>query len=237
MKQNSNPTHSGSKPLSIDAVFMPITKVNYTIQVEDNLSIALEKNFQNSNSFDMQKNQASSTPKSIREKTNHIIVLDIWTNGSIHPREALYSASNKLLKLFATIEKIQIRNSLLFKPFVGSEKTYETVLNRLQTLSASSSAETASGIAEPTNSFTKIKFLSKNAKEYWTLKKLQITEIQNLNISLRPYTCLQRADIKTLYDLVNYSKSDLLKIKNLGFKSLNEIDQSLIALGIQMQEI
>jgi len=105
MKQNSNSTHSASKPLSIDAVFMPITKVNYTIQVEDNLSIALEKTFQNANSFDVQKQQAATTPKSIREKTNHIIVLDIWTNGSIHPREALYLASNKLLKLFATIEK------------------------------------------------------------------------------------------------------------------------------------
>jgi len=252
------------KPLSIDAVFMPITRVNYVIQVQDNLSIALEKNAENFSkdtfaSFEDSTNKVNpyangtlrpnsqSSHSETQEKTNHIIVLDIWTNGSIHPREALYTASQKLLQLFANIEKVQIRNSLLFKTLVDSEKNYEHVTNKLQAISFNPMASEEQQIPELNQKFNEestlskqtleqIKFVSAQAKKYWTVQKLQLTEINNLNISLRPYTCLKRANIQTLYDLIHYPKSDLLKLKNFGYKSLEEVELSLKEIGIQLTD-
>jgi len=55
-----------------------------------------------------------------------------------------------------------------------------------------------------------------------------------LNISLRPYTCLKRANINTLFDLVNFSKKELLNLKNFGRKSLEEIEKSLKEIGISL---
>jgi len=241
------------KPLSIDAVFMPITRVNYVIQVQDNLSIALEKNAENFSketfaSFEDSTNKVNPfTTSETQEKTNHIIVLDIWTNGSIHPREALYTASQKLLQLFANIEKVQIRNSLLFKTLVDSEKNYEHVTNKLQSISFNPMVDEEEQVPTVAQKFNEdstlskqtleqIKFVSAQAKKYWTVQKLQLTEINNLNISLRPYTCLKRANIQTLYDLIHYPKSDLLKLKNFGYKSLEEVELSLKEIGIQLTD-
>lgn len=52
-------------------------------------------------------------------------------------------------------------------------------------------------------------------------------EIEQLQFSKRTYNCLNRANIKTLGDLLCYSKEDLLKIRNLGIQSLNEIRKVL----------
>lgn len=52
-------------------------------------------------------------------------------------------------------------------------------------------------------------------------------EIEQLQFSKRTYNCLNRANIKTLGDLLCYSKEDLLKIRNLGIQSLDEIRKIL----------
>ena len=253
LKKNAPNPDLTPKPLSIDAVFMPITRVNYVIQVQDNLSIALEKNAENFSketfaSFEASTNKVNPfTTSETQEKTNHIIVLDIWTNGSIHPREALYTASQKLLQLFANIEKVQIRNSLLFKTLVDSEKNYEHVTNKLQSISFNPMVDEEEQVPTVAQKFNEdstlskqtleqIKFVSSQAKKYWTVQKLKLTEINNLNISLRPYTCLKRANIQTLYDLIHYPKSDLLKLKNFGYKSLEEVELSLKEIGIQLTD-
>ena len=253
LKKNAPNPDLTPKPLSIDAVFMPITRVNYVIQVQDNLSIALEKNAENFSketfaSFEDSTNKVNPfTTSETQEKTNHIIVLDIWTNGSIHPREALYTASQKLLQLFANIEKVQIRNSLLFKTLVDSEKNYEHVTNKLQSISFKPMVDEEEQVPTVAQKFNEdstlskqtleqIKFVSSQAKKYWTVQKLKLTEINNLNISLRPYTCLKRANIQTLYDLIHYPKSDLLKLKNFGYKSLEEVELSLKEIGIQLTD-
>ena len=253
LKKNAPNPDLTPKALSIDAVFMPITRVNYVIQVQDNLSIALEKNAENFSketfaSFEDSTNKVNPfTTSETQEKTNHIIVLDIWTNGSIHPREALYTASQKLLQLFANIEKVQIRNSLLFKTLVDSEKNYEHVTNKLQSISFNPMVDEEEQVPTVAQKFNEdstlskqtleqIKFVSSQAKKYWTVQKLKLTEINNLNISLRPYTCLKRANIQTLYDLIHYPKSDLLKLKNFGYKSLEEVELSLKEIGIQLTD-
>lgn len=53
------------------------------------------------------------------------------------------------------------------------------------------------------------------------------TDIGNLNLSLRPYTCLKQAKIENLGDLLQNSAEDLLNLKNFGKHSLNEVENAL----------
>ena len=151
------------------------------------------------------------------------------------------------MKLDTNIEKVQIRNSLLFKTLVDSEKNYEHVTNKLQSISFNPMVDEEEQVPTVAQKFNEdstlskqtleqIKFVSSQAKKYWTVQKLKLTEINNLNISLRPYTCLKRANIQTLYDLIHYPKSDLLKLKNFGYKSLEEVELSLKEIGIQLTD-
>ena len=57
----------------------------------------------------------------------------------------------------------------------------------------------------------------------------------NLNLSLRPYTCLKQAKIETVADLLKYSKEDLLNLKNFGKRSLDEVENNLNQLGLKLR--
>ena len=60
--------------------------------------------------------------------------------------------------------------------------------------------------------------------------------IEGLNLSVRAYNCLKRAQINSVADLLGYSQEDLLEIKNFGAKSAEEVIQALQDhLGITMQ--
>jgi DNA-directed RNA polymerase subunit alpha len=65
--------------------------------------------------------------------------------------------------------------------------------------------------------------------------KLYLRDIGTLNISLRPYTCLKRANINTIQELINSSKEELLVLKNFGKKSLREVEHSLLQIGLQLK--
>ncbi len=245
-----------SKPLTIDAVFMPVTKVNYVIEFET-------------------KGLISDHTTNDNQNAAQVIILEIWTNGSILPRMALSEALKKLLRIFSKLEKIQIRNSLVFKTLIQSNKNYEKVLqkldsmnfdsktgfpvskkslllkqkafeNQMSLLTSHQSSENSSSLNLTENSvsptihshvsgskFEHIAFLTTEAKNYWTIQKLKLTDIGNLNISLRPYTCLKRENINSLFDLIKYSKEQLLDFKNFGRKSLEEIEKSLLEIGIR----
>ena len=136
--------------LQIDAIFMPVTKVNYTIE-----DIRLD----------------GSSPKDR-------LVLDIWTNGSIHPREALSEASDIIANLFLPLKDL---NEL------------ETAHNDYQ---------------DEVNPESQI-------------------PIEELQLSVRAYNCLKRAQINTVADLLEYSQEDLLEIKNFGLKSAEEVIEAL----------
>ena len=62
-------------------------------------------------------------------------------------------------------------------------------------------------------------------------------DIGELNISLRPYTCLKRSNINTVLELLKKSKKDLLKLSNLGKKSVEEIEKSLAQKGLFLSDI
>ena len=62
------------------------------------------------------------------------------------------------------------------------------------------------------------------------------TSIEDLDFSVRAYNCLKRAGVHTLQDLVNKSENDMMKIRNLGKKSLKEVLDKIKELGLDLRE-
>ena len=72
-------------------------------------------------------------------------------------------------------------------------------------------------------------------KEAYTSKVLDIT-VEELDLSVRSYNCLKRANINTVSDLVNKTEYDMInQVRNLGLKSLNEIKEKLAMLGLSLK--
>lgn len=62
------------------------------------------------------------------------------------------------------------------------------------------------------------------------------TPIEDMDLSVRSYNCLKRANIQTIGDLVKKTEDDMLKVRNLGRKSLDEVIQKLASLGLSLNE-
>lgn len=86
--------------------------------------------------------------------------------------------------------------------------------------------------------------LSDNAKDADTVikksddsktKVLEMT-IEELDLSVRAYNCLKRAGINTVEDLVARTEDDMIKVRNLGRKSLDEVIGKLVALGLSLRK-
>ena len=136
--------------LQLDAIFMPIHKVDFKIE-------------------------------NISDKTNEqkeSLILDIWTNGSISPEDAVYNASKIIVDLFSSILK---------NKFIDETNT----LNY-------------QGSSNPIDPHTNI-------------------AIEELQLSVRAYNCLKRAQINTVGDLLKYSPEKLQELKNFGRKSADEV--------------
>ena len=65
-------------------------------------------------------------------------------------------------------------------------------------------------------------------------KVLEMT-IEELDLSVRSFNCLKRAGINTVEDLIGKSEDDMMKVRNLGRKSLEEVVEKLNSLGFQLQ--
>ena len=70
-----------------------------------------------------------------------------------------------------------------------------------------------------------------NGKE----KVLEMT-IEELDLSVRSFNCLKRAGINTVEDLINKSEEDMMKVRNLGRKSLDEVVAKLESLGFDLRK-
>ena len=169
--------------LPIDAVFMPINRVNYTIEVDEDIDT---------------------------EKVYEHIFLEIWTNGSIHPVIAIEQAATSLVELFSPFQNIQ---ALQLQPRYLTSKTLRK--GKLD------------GIAK-TQKNNSIEFEIEDDLNPSSILDL---DIGNLNLSLRPYTCLKRAKIQNVRDLLKYSREELLLFKNFGKRSLEEVENSLYQIG------
>ena len=141
--------------LQLDTIFMPVQKVDFKIE----------------NVYD--------TANNISER----LFIDIWTNGSISPNEALESASKIIIDLFTfliTTENINHNN------------------NQLEPKNEAISIEPYTNIA-----------------------------IEELQLSVRAYNCLKKAQINTVGDLLQYSPEKLQELKNFGRKSADEVFSTL----------
>lgn len=169
--------------LPIDAVFMPINRVNYTIEVDEEID---------------------------SEKVDEHIFLEIWTNGSIHPVTAIEKAATSLVELFKPFQNIQSLQLepkfLTLKPI--KNETYENVSIN-----------------------SKRKLIGLEVEDGINPSSILDLDIGNLNLSLRPYTCLKRANIQNVRDLLKYSREELLLFKNFGKRSLEEVESSLYKIG------
>jgi DNA-directed RNA polymerase alpha subunit len=94
-----------SKILWLDPIFTPVLKVNYIIESFGSLEL----------------NQA-----------NQVILLELWTNGSLHPRDALYTALSELNTMFSKLEKMKILNSIFAKSILNSNKFYPKMLKKVK---------------------------------------------------------------------------------------------------------
>ena len=60
--------------------------------------------------------------------------------------------------------------------------------------------------------------------------------IEDLDLSVRSFNCLKRAGINTVSDLAQKTEDEMMKVRNLGRKSLEEVKKKLIDIGISLQE-
>ena len=165
---------SNSHPLgtvAIDSIYTPIKNVKYAVE-----------NYRVEQKTDYEK-----------------LVLEITTDGSIHPKEALREAA-----------EILIHHFMLF----SDEK-----------------------ITLDTKSKTPVEEFDENTLH---MRQLLKSKLVDMDLSVRALNCLKAADVETLGDLVSFSKTDLLKFRNFGKKSLTELEELVrsknLTFGMNIQK-
>lgn len=142
--------------IPVDAIYTPIRKVNWTVE-----------------------------NTRVEQKTDYeCLKLEVVTDGSISPDEALQEAAGILIyhfKLFTDEKKVAVDS--IVEP-AGKELDEESL----------------------------------------RVRHLLMTKLSDVGLSVRAYNCLKAADIDTFADLVSYSRAELMRFRNFGRKSLNEID-------------
>lgn len=149
--------------IPIDSIYTPVSRVNYQVE---NTRVGQVTNYDK-------------------------LTLDVWTDGSIRPEEAV-SLGAKILT-----EHLNI--------FVG----------------LTDQAQKAEIMVEK----------EEDQKE----KVLEMT-IEELDLSVRSYNCLKRAGINTVQELTQKSEEDMMKVRNLGRKSLEEVQEKLADLGLGLRK-
>ena len=149
--------------IPVDSLFSPIRKVNYRVE-------------------DTRVGQITDYDK---------LTLEVWTDGSIRPDEAV-SLAAKILNTHISL-------------FVNLTEQVDEVE------------------------------ITSDRKEEDLEKILEMT-IEELDLSVRSYNCLKRAGINTVGELVRKPEEEMMKVRNLGKKSLEEVEQKLDELGLGFQK-
>ena len=165
--ENRDPSNSDVQVIAIDSIFTPIRNVKYTVE-----------NFRVEQKTDYEK-----------------LVLEIETDGSIHPKDALREAAKILIHHFMLFSDDRIAVETPEQPGVGgTDEEFDEELARM--------------------------------------RQLLKTKLTDMNLSVRALNCLKSANVETVGELVQYNKSDLLKFRNFGKKSLTELDELLDSLEL-----
>ena len=149
--------------IAIDSLYSPIERVAYEVE-------------------DARVGQSENYDK---------LIIDVWTNSSIKPEEAIALASRILIEHLEIVANI--------------------------------------------NNIANVTGLMKEKAEDPKVKALE-TPIEELDFSVRAYNCLKRAGVHTLQDLVNKSDAEVMKIRNLGKKSLKEVLDKVKELDLNLKE-
>ncbi len=163
---NENKKYTEGKKLGfipIDAIYSPIERISYEV---DNARVG-------------------------QDSTYDKLIMNVYTNGSIRPEEAMALAAKIL------IEHLNIITNL-------------------------------SEIADTTGIM--------NAKQEDTKQKKLETPIDDLDFSVRAYNCLKRAGVNTLGDLTEKTELEMMKIRNLGKKSLKEVIDKIKDMGLKFRD-
>jgi DNA-directed RNA polymerase subunit alpha len=148
--------------IPVDSTFSPVVKVNYVVE---NTRVGQRTDYDR-------------------------LILEVWTNGTIGPREATSLAA-----------KIMSEHLSLFVGLTEAASDVEIMVEK-----------------------------EEEAKD----RLLEMT-IEELDLSVRSYNCLKRAGINTVEELTKKTEEDMMKVRNLGRKSLEEVQQKMAALGLSMR--
>ena len=165
MGRGYNSAEKNKKPdqalnvLPIDSIFTPVKKVNYSVE-------------------STRVGQMIDYDK---------LVIDVWTDGSLKPYEALSLAA-----------KVMTEHLELFIDLSEATKNTQVMIE----------------------------------KEESKKEKVLEMSIEELELSVRSFNCLKRAGIATVEDLTNKSETDMMKVRNLGKKSFDEVTAKLHSLGL-----
>ncbi len=128
---------------------------------------------------------------------------------------------------------------------VGSIADYDKLTMDVETNGTISATEAISLAAKVLNDhFTLLVELSDEARGTETMVERQETikekvlemTIEELDLSVRSFNCLKRAGIDNVEDLINRTEEDMIKVKNLGKKSLEEVIAKLASLGLELRK-
>ncbi len=148
--------------IPIDSMFSPVVKVNYTVE---NTRVGQITDYDR-------------------------LTLEVWTDGSITPKEATSLAA-----------KILTNHLRLFVNLTDKVGEVEIVVDKEE---------------EPRD-------------------RIMDMTIEELDLSVRSFNCLKRAGINTVGELVQKNAEDMMKVRNLGKKSLEEVDKKLSELGLALR--
>lgn len=148
--------------IAVDALYSPIERVNYEVE---------KARVGQNNNFDK-------------------LILEVWTDGSLAPQDAVREASSILMAQLDKIDNPEFTDA--------------------------------------------IRGLMKQNEEDPRQKLLE-TSIDDLELSVRAYNCLKRAAINNVQDLVNKSENEMMKIRNLGRKSLKEVIDKIKEMGLSFR--
>ena len=162
--EDNRTLHEGIDVIAMDSIHTPIKNVKYVIE-----------------------------PYRVEQKTDfEKLILDVETDGSIHPKEALKEAAKILIQHFALFSDEKI------------------------TLDAPEETET----------------VESNDEDSMLIRQILKTKLIDMDLSVRAINCLKSAEIETLGDLVAIHKTDLLKFRNFGKKSLAELEELVKSKGL-----
>ncbi len=161
-EENRNP-NAEVTTIAIDSIFTPIRNVKYTVE-----------------------------PYRVEQRTDYEkLVIEVTTDGSIHPKDALRDAAKILIYHFMLVsdEKMALETT----ETDNNEEFDEEVLH---------------------------------------MRQLLKTKLTDMDLSVRALNCLKSAEVETLGELVVFNKTDLLKFRNFGKKSLTELEELLQSLNL-----